>query len=297
VSAITVIIPVYNVAGYLKAAMDSLIAQDVREWNAVCVDDGSTDGSGGILDEYAARDPRFSVVHKRNGGLSSARNAGLEVSTGDVVLFMDPDDVVDPQWMRRLVDGIADVDLAWGGSQSATESGLEAKLAWQTASDVGVEYRGDAVKHRVWRAVFGYRMRDLAKAALPGGLWNRCGREFASVCWRAFRRNVIGDLRFDENVWLYEDAVFLSEYAQRAKSMRVIGYTGYQYFIRPGGMMAAEARDHMTRHRFELRDARRRIDPRMTHWRGSFLLSAVDVLRRSGLAVFIRYVAFRPYAE
>jgi len=297
VSAVTVVIPVYNVAGYLRTALDSLLAQTARDWEAVCVDDGSTDDSGRILEEYAARDTRFTVVHKRNGGLSSARNAGIGASHGEIILFMDPDDVVGPQWMQRLVDGIAGVDLVWGGRLVVTGSGMETESRPQTAPDVGAVYRGDEVRRRVWRAAFGYRLRDLYKVFLPGGLWKRCGREFGSVWCRAFRRSVIGDLRFDEAVWLYEDAIFLSEYAQRAKSMRVIGDTDYRYFIRPGGMMMAEARDHMTRHRFELRDARRRIDPGMSAWRGSFILGAIDVFWRSGLAAFVRYVTFRPFGR
>ena len=72
-STIAVILPVYNVRPYLRAALDSLLAQSVRDWTAVFVDDGSTDGSGDILDEYAARDGRFRVIHQANGGVSAAR--------------------------------------------------------------------------------------------------------------------------------------------------------------------------------------------------------------------------------
>lgn len=284
--SVSVIIPVYNVSAYLRAGLDSLLAQTVKDWTAVCVDDGSTDGSGAILDEYAAKDARIKVVHKRNGGLSSARNVGIDASEGEVILFMDPDDIVSQNWIACLESGIEGVDFAWGGFESDSDG----RKTVHVPTDVGVVYESFGLKNRVWRAVFGYRLRDIFRGCLPGGLWKRCGREFGSVCWRAFRRSVLGDLRFDEAVRLYEDAIFLSEYALRAKTMRIVGDTGYCYHIRPSGMMSAEARERMMQHRFELRDARSRIDPKKTAWRGSFVLAALDVLRRGGVRKFVRFV-------
>ena len=81
----SIIIPVYNVAPYLRECLDSVIAQTFTDWEAICVDDGSTDGSGAILDEYAARDERFKSV---------ARNAAIELMHGDWFLFVDADDVI-----------------------------------------------------------------------------------------------------------------------------------------------------------------------------------------------------------
>jgi len=291
VSALTVVVPVYNVAGYLRAAMDSLLAQTVADWNAVCVDDGSTDGSGEILEEYAAHDTRITVVHQPNGGVSAARNAGLDRATGGIVAFLDPDDVAAPDWLAKLQVGIRDVDLVWGGMTVDRDG----KTSYDGPRDVGAVYADDAVRRRVWRAVFGYRLRDLAGLALPGGMWRRCRRELAAVMCRAVRRSVVGDLRFDERVRLYEDSLFLAAFAQRAKSMRVIGDTGYRYFFRERGAMSTEGRERMTQHKFVLRDARRELDPQMTHWRGTFLLSALDVLRHSGVAAAGRYLTFKPY--
>ena len=77
---ISVIIPVYNVEKYLRAAIDSVLSQTFRDFVAILVDDGSTDGSGKICDEYAENDPRVKVIHKPNGGLSSARNAGIDLA-------------------------------------------------------------------------------------------------------------------------------------------------------------------------------------------------------------------------
>ena len=90
----SIIIPVYNVAPYLRECLDSVLTQSFTDWEAVCVDDGSTDGSGAILDEYAAKDPRFMVIHQHNGGVSIARNKGLEVAKGRWVWFVDGDDMI-----------------------------------------------------------------------------------------------------------------------------------------------------------------------------------------------------------
>ena len=100
----SVIIPVYNVEPYLRVCLDSVLAQTFTDWEAICVDDGSTDGSGVILDEYAKKDERFNVVHQQNRGLSAARNVGLDQATGDYVTFLDSDDLIAPEWLARFYD-------------------------------------------------------------------------------------------------------------------------------------------------------------------------------------------------
>lgn len=90
----SIIIPVYNVAPYLRECLDSVLVQTFTDWECLCVDDGSTDESGAILDEYAQKDPRFRVFHKPNGGVSSARNLGLDKVRGKWILFVDADDYI-----------------------------------------------------------------------------------------------------------------------------------------------------------------------------------------------------------
>ena len=89
----SIIIPVYNVAPYLRECLDSVLKQTFADWEAICVDDGSTDGSGAILDEYAVKDKRFNVIHQANAGVSAARNRALEEIKGEWVGFLDADDV------------------------------------------------------------------------------------------------------------------------------------------------------------------------------------------------------------
>ena len=89
---LSIIVPIYNVELYIRRCLDSLVNQTFKNLEIILVDDGSPDDSGKICDEYASQDNRIKVIHKQNGGVSSARNAGLAVVTGDYVCFVDPDD-------------------------------------------------------------------------------------------------------------------------------------------------------------------------------------------------------------
>lgn len=106
--AISIIIPVYNTEKYLKECLDSVIAQTFSDWELIIVDDGSTDGSPQICEEYASRDERINVIHKANGGFSSARNAGLDASKGDYLFFIDSDDIIRPNTLDHLFKNAID---------------------------------------------------------------------------------------------------------------------------------------------------------------------------------------------
>jgi len=99
---ISVIVPVYNVEPYVGKCLDSILAQTHRNLEVICVDDGSTDESGRICEEFAEKDDRVAVLHKENGGPTSARNAGLKIFTGDYVSFIDSDDWVEPDLYETL---------------------------------------------------------------------------------------------------------------------------------------------------------------------------------------------------
>ena len=99
---ISIIIPIYNIERYLHRCLDSVLNQTFEEWQAILVDDGSTDKSGEIAEEYAAKDNRFVVTHKENGGLSDARNVGISKATGEYIMFVDGDDFIHPQAMEII---------------------------------------------------------------------------------------------------------------------------------------------------------------------------------------------------
>ena len=103
----SVIVPVYNVAPWLRECLDSIAAQTFADWECVCVDDGSTDGSGAILDEYAAKDLRFKVIHQANEGAAAARNRALGEVSGKFFLFVDADDAIVPDSLECFSEAFA----------------------------------------------------------------------------------------------------------------------------------------------------------------------------------------------
>lgn len=111
---VSVIIPVFNVEKYLRQCLDSVISQTYTDLEIIIVDDGSTDSSGSICDEYAAADSRIQVIHRENGGLSAARNTALDVARGEWLVFVDSDDYLMPDMIERLYSACIahDADMA-----------------------------------------------------------------------------------------------------------------------------------------------------------------------------------------
>ena len=114
---ITVIVPIYNAGQYLEKCIDSIINQTYTNLEIILVNDGSTDNSGAICDEYAKKDSRIKVIHKENGGLSSARNAGLDIASGEYVSFVDSDDWIEKDMLEVLYNACTsnDAELSCGG--------------------------------------------------------------------------------------------------------------------------------------------------------------------------------------
>lgn len=94
---ISIIVPVYNSSKYLRSCIDSILKQSLSDWELILVNDGSTDDSGEICDEYAVKYPAIRVIHKENAGVSEARNTGLVAATGEYVGFVDSDDTIRPE--------------------------------------------------------------------------------------------------------------------------------------------------------------------------------------------------------
>ena len=99
---VSIIVPIYNKEKYLEKCLDSILGQTYRDLEIILVDDGSTDNSLAICQRYAEKDPRIKIYHKPNGGVSSARNLGLEKSTGKYISFVDPDDFIHSEFIERL---------------------------------------------------------------------------------------------------------------------------------------------------------------------------------------------------
>ena len=114
--------PVYNVEKYLAECLDSVLKQTLKDLEVICVNDGSTDNSLQILEEYAKKDNRIKIVNKENGGLSSARNAGMEAATGEYYAFIDSDDLLDNSAYEKALKHINDADLVHFGIKVFGES-------------------------------------------------------------------------------------------------------------------------------------------------------------------------------
>lgn len=120
---ISIIVPIYNVELYLRKCVDSILTQTYKNLEIILVDDGSPDNCAVICDEYAQKDNRIRVIHKKNGGLSDARNAGMEIMTGDYVGFIDSDDWIEPMMYEKLLDNMLafNADISFGGVADETE--------------------------------------------------------------------------------------------------------------------------------------------------------------------------------
>ena len=103
---ISIIVPVYNVERYLRQCIDSILAQTYKDFELLLIDDGSPDNSGTICDEYAKKDPRIRVFHKPNGGVSTARNLGIDNARGEYISFIDADDYVEPNFLEEMLNAM-----------------------------------------------------------------------------------------------------------------------------------------------------------------------------------------------
>ena len=120
---ISVIVPVYNTEKYLEKCVMSILNQTYKNLEIILIDDGSTDNSPQICDSLAEKDNRITVIHQPNGGVSSARNTGLDNTHGDYIMFVDSDDYIAPNMIEFLSENIGDTDIAMCGYNSVDENG------------------------------------------------------------------------------------------------------------------------------------------------------------------------------
>ena len=207
----SIIIPVFNVEAYLRDCLESVLRQSFPDWEAVCVNDGSTDGSALILDEYAAKDPRFKVISQVNGGLSSARNTGMDAAKGNYVLFLDSDDWLEDDALKVLVDKTDDEDMVCFSGRRY----FEAEKAFHSP---------DRLKARVYPSGMDYYNDNALQR-----------RDFAFVCvvLRSYKRSCLKEngLGFKEGIY-HEDNLFTPVACFFAKKVRTIDVCLYDYRVR-----------------------------------------------------------------
>ena len=230
---VSIIVPIYNAERYLRRCLDSLEGQTFTDWEAVCVDDGSTDASSGILSEYSVKDSRFKVISKPNGGVADARNAGLDAARGEYLVFVDPDDFIHPQTLELAV-GMSRTDstdiVCWTydrAYRSELISRMKSGLVLDDFMPAGMSAR--YVLAEVKRKVSYDMVAHLTEMENPRGLeWPI--RHF--YLWQfLFRADLVRDLRFMTELKIYEDFPWLCELALRNPSVTITQLPLYYYYM------------------------------------------------------------------
>lgn len=207
---VSIIIPVYNVELYLKDCLDSFLNQSFADWEAICVNDGSTDSSAAILEEYAEKDSRFKIISQPNGGLSAARNTGLKAVKGEYVLFLDSDDWLELNALEVLSKNINGEDLlCFSGRRFIEETNLynPADVLAEKSYETGMDYYNEnALQHRDFAFVCVvlriYNKEFLLKNNLffKEGIFHEDNLFTPVVCYHAHKVKQISDCLYDYRV-------------------------------------------------------------------------------------------------
>lgn len=211
---ISVIVPVYSVEAYLDRCVQSIVTQSYDNLEIILVDDGSPDNCGAMCDAWAVKDPRVQVIHKENGGLSDARNAGIRVCTGEYVVFADSDDYLSPEMIERLYLAArnADAKMAVCDINCITDSGVP------TGESEGSPVADEVLPSREVLARF-YRSHG----------W------FYIVAWnRLYHRSLLSDKTFPVGKW-HEDEFTAAQLVWAAGTVASIAYPGYNYVTKREG--------------------------------------------------------------
>lgn len=205
---VSVIVPVYNVEEYLPRCIDSILAQTQTNFELLLIDDGSTDKSGKICDEYSKRDNRIKVFHKENGGVSSARNVGLDNAHGEWLAFVDPDDAINTKYLSIKVSDDTDVIeksfVTYDENNNIIQSNQVANNCINSQETFFLIY----VNKRI------------------NALWNKI-----------IKRSITKGCRFDTNVRIGEDFLFFLSFITKIKKYRYIQEGVYIHYLRTTSAM------------------------------------------------------------
>lgn len=216
---LSIIIPVYQVETTLDRCIESILRQSFTDYEIILVDDGSTDGSGKICDEWKEREPRISVIHQSNRGLSAARNTGLELARGEYIAFVDSDDTLADNTLAEIMQGIeryADCRIIEFPVFVRYGSRLEYVLTF---------------KERLYNNVKDYWL-------------NQQGYLHAYTCNKVYRRDLFKTIRFPDGK-VFEDVITTARLLQEAGSIATIDKGLYYYMSNPKGITCTAGRDDL----------------------------------------------------
>ena len=210
---VSVIVPVYNVEEYLARCVDSILSQTYRNLEVILVDDGAKDSSGTICDSYAQRDTRVKVVHKENGGLSSARNAGIDIARGEYLEFVDSDDWLEPDAVESMLHQavVHQVELVLGGRWDVSARTGEKKLGLCPSHQEIIS--GTEMVRRIFR-------------------WENCD---SSACDKLFHKRLFREIRFPHGK-VVEDVPVMYKIVLDAGRVALLDKPVYNYFHRSGSI-------------------------------------------------------------
>lgn len=213
---ISVIVAIYNIEKYLVRCIDSIMAQTYRNLEILLIDDGSTDESGKICDAYAKQDKRIHVIHRKNGGLSAARNTGIERARGEYIAFVDGDDWLEPQMYESLLKAVID-----------NNAQLAVCRYRQVYPDVIKD--GSTGKITVYNEPYKMLLQQLIEDEaylIQHAAWNKL-----------YHRDLLEELRFPEGKW-FEDIVFSAKVLSKVTCGVYVDVAGYNYVcVREGSIM------------------------------------------------------------
>lgn len=202
---ISVIVPVYKTEGLLDRCVESIVGQTYKNLEIILVDDGSPDNCPAMCDEWAEKDSRIRVIHKENGGVSLARNAALDIATGDYIGFVDSDDWIEPEMYSSLI-------------QKISESGKNIALCSYYAVEIsGERYECRCVVDKEVLDKDDY-FRFIVLGGDGGYIWNRL-----------YDADILKEVRFDEDIWYSEDLLFNFKTAQKSNGAAILDKIEYNY--------------------------------------------------------------------
>jgi len=309
---ISIIIPAYNVAGYIEKCLDSILAQSFRDFEVIIIDDGSTDNTPAICDEYAKKDERIRVIHKINEGVSIARNTGIDASIGKYILFFDGDDFVESETCYELLEAAKenDVDTVLYGYHTYADGAI--KTTMKPIFNAGI-YKEDEIKKDILKRFIG-----VSKDGVNNWLRHEENALYVEnpALWRAMVSSDIikeNNLCFNSNLKVGEDTIFITEYLSHSKKCMVIDKCYYYLVIRDSSTIAVYEKDYVAKltEKLKLVHERVKLTKRIKsksgiditdYWSGTVMMSVVELAflfskKQSDIGFKKRYGMFKSFTN
>lgn len=234
---ISIICPTYNIASYLGKCIQSIIGQSYSELEIILIDDGSTDGSAEICDRYASLDNRIKVLHKPNGGLVSARKAGLEAATGEYVVYVDGDDWIEPDLCENMLKEMLDSGADLVDANYYMDMGQEV-VSMHSNISYGI-----------------YDVEEIIPIMLCDENFNEC-RLKAFLWSKMFKRELLEKVQYtvDERITFGEDVAVTYPYVLQCKKISILNYSGYHYVQHLSSMVYTKKADEQIRNTLLIKD-------------------------------------------